>query len=374
MWDNFLIIPPRHCLYMNMPCMKHTPPNQQSQDSQSSSLNVISNAARHILNFDQQLPLAASIITQPSGLPLVSLRPLNPLRSIFSNAVCNRNAPLHVPPNPAMVPPMNSATPPVSGQILSFPASSDAGMPATPQMPQPVKAATSAIDRNIDNTDSTNSFVNLDSLLAPATTLTTARNHRSSIAIADANEVKNSQLEAHDALEQLNTTAMRITNNAPTVQTLNQIIGAISDQFQAQQLCIQHEIHEQAQATNTQFTALAKQMQQLISTMTTTPAGNNPPTPRPLPRNSWFYCEEPPDIYITKDTFRETELALAYGCPPPRIKLKALSMDTLYNNKFSGTARREDDVPHATLTRHLPPAAHPFSFSDYLLDNYYDHP
>uniref|UniRef100_A0A915IGD7 Uncharacterized protein n=1 Tax=Romanomermis culicivorax TaxID=13658 RepID=A0A915IGD7_ROMCU len=56
-------------------------------------------------------------------------------------------------------------------------------------------------------------------------------------------------LEVGDALEQLNATAARITNNVLTVQTMDQIIGAISNQLQAQQLQVQCEIKEQAQVT-----------------------------------------------------------------------------------------------------------------------------
>uniref|UniRef100_A0A915J390 Uncharacterized protein n=1 Tax=Romanomermis culicivorax TaxID=13658 RepID=A0A915J390_ROMCU len=64
----------------------------------------------------------------------------------------------------------------------------------------------------------------------------------------------------------------RIPNNVPTIQTIDQIIGTISDQFSAQQLRIQCKIQEQVQTTNVRFAALTKQMQQLISTTTEQPA------------------------------------------------------------------------------------------------------
>uniref|UniRef100_A0A915I0Q7 Uncharacterized protein n=1 Tax=Romanomermis culicivorax TaxID=13658 RepID=A0A915I0Q7_ROMCU len=132
---------------------------------------------------------------------------------------------------------------------------------------------------------------------------------------------------------------------------MDQIIGTIFDPFQAQQLRVQQEIQEQVQATNVCFAALAEQMQQLISTTTTTVAvPNNPPTPRPLPATSWFQRKEPRDIYITNDTFLETEPALAYGRPPAKIKLKVPSTDTSYNKKFSCTAPGEDDIPCAGPT------------------------
>uniref|UniRef100_A0A915IN44 Uncharacterized protein n=1 Tax=Romanomermis culicivorax TaxID=13658 RepID=A0A915IN44_ROMCU len=56
--------------------------------------------------------------------------------------------------------------------------------------------------------------------------------------------------ETRDALDQLSTAAERITNNVPMVQTIDQFIGAVSDQFQAQQIRIQREIQEQTKATN----------------------------------------------------------------------------------------------------------------------------
>uniref|UniRef100_A0A915IZF4 Uncharacterized protein n=1 Tax=Romanomermis culicivorax TaxID=13658 RepID=A0A915IZF4_ROMCU len=75
-------------------------------------------------------------------------------------------------------------------------------------------------------------------------------------------------IEAHEALEQLSNATARITNNVPTMQTIDQIIGTILDQLQVQGLQVQCEIKEQTQATNAQFTTLAEQMQQLIATTT----------------------------------------------------------------------------------------------------------
>uniref|UniRef100_A0A915JEQ9 Uncharacterized protein n=1 Tax=Romanomermis culicivorax TaxID=13658 RepID=A0A915JEQ9_ROMCU len=60
--------------------------------------------------------------------------------------------------------------------------------------------------------------------------------HHDSIALANVCEVQKFQLEASDALEQLNTTTVRMTNNVLTVQNIDQIIGTISNQLQAQQL------------------------------------------------------------------------------------------------------------------------------------------
>uniref|UniRef100_A0A915L1Z4 Uncharacterized protein n=1 Tax=Romanomermis culicivorax TaxID=13658 RepID=A0A915L1Z4_ROMCU len=46
----------------------------------------------------------------------------------------------------------------------------DAGALAAPQLPWPQTAANTETDQNIEGTNSTDSFVNLDELLAPATT------------------------------------------------------------------------------------------------------------------------------------------------------------------------------------------------------------
>uniref|UniRef100_A0A915IDK1 Uncharacterized protein n=1 Tax=Romanomermis culicivorax TaxID=13658 RepID=A0A915IDK1_ROMCU len=79
------------------------------------------------------------------------------------------------------------------------------------------------------------------------------------------------------------------------------MIGAISDLFQAQQLHLQCGIQEQVQSTKVRFAALAKQMQQLISTTTAAAlARNNPPTPRPSPVTSLFHSKEPTSIFQMK--------------------------------------------------------------------------
>uniref|UniRef100_A0A915JYQ7 Uncharacterized protein n=1 Tax=Romanomermis culicivorax TaxID=13658 RepID=A0A915JYQ7_ROMCU len=155
---------------------------------------------------------------------------------------------------------------------------------------------------------------------------------------------------------------------------IDQIIGPVSDQFQAQQLCVQCEIQEQTKATNARFATLAEQMQQLISTTAAATNARNTPTPRPSRVSSPFHGEETRDIYIPNETLRDTELAQIFGRLPIQVKPKGPYTDTLYNNKFSRTARSEEDLPRPAPQRHQPPMANHFGFSDYPPDDYYDHP
>uniref|UniRef100_A0A915JW78 Uncharacterized protein n=1 Tax=Romanomermis culicivorax TaxID=13658 RepID=A0A915JW78_ROMCU len=75
----------------------------------------------------------------------------------------------------------------------------------------------------LPKTDSLDSFIHIDPLQAPAATHAPATNHSSSLAVTNAKEVHNFRTEACDTLEQISTATVGITNNVPTVQTIDQI-------------------------------------------------------------------------------------------------------------------------------------------------------
>uniref|UniRef100_A0A915KKW3 Uncharacterized protein n=1 Tax=Romanomermis culicivorax TaxID=13658 RepID=A0A915KKW3_ROMCU len=263
-----------------MPKVSHTPPDLTRLPSRSSSPNAATVAPR-ALSFDQMLLLRRTNIVQSSAVPTAPL-PLSQ-NSHIATIIC---------PNAL----------------------------AVSQISPPSTAAQVNNDQTIARTDSSDSFINIEPRRAPAATRASANNHHNSLAIANANEVHNFRIEARDTLYQLSTAAARITNNVPMVQTIDQIICAVSNQFQAQQLRVQHKIQEQAKATKAHFAALAEQMQQLVSTTAAATNGHNPP------------------------------------------------------HQDRRRARGEEELPRAVPQRRLPSAANPFGFLDYPPDNYYNHP
>uniref|UniRef100_A0A915HWW2 Uncharacterized protein n=1 Tax=Romanomermis culicivorax TaxID=13658 RepID=A0A915HWW2_ROMCU len=282
-----------------MPKVSHTRRDLTSLPSRSSSPNAAM-AARRALSFDHILQPRLTNITQSPALPTISLPPPNPPLSTFSSSALDRTAQTQVPlisATPAIV---NSHAPPPLSKDPVIAAVICASAPALSQIPPPSTTTQVNNDTTVARTDSSDSFINIDPLQAPATT------HA-----------------------RLSTAAAQITNNVPTVQTIDQIIGAISDQFQAQQLRVQREIQEQAKSTNGRFAALAEQLQHLISTTTAAAAARNPSTPRPPLVTSRFHSEERRDIYIPNETLHETELVLAFSRPPVPVKPKAPSTDTL---------------------------------------------
>uniref|UniRef100_A0A915IHX7 Uncharacterized protein n=1 Tax=Romanomermis culicivorax TaxID=13658 RepID=A0A915IHX7_ROMCU len=157
-----------------MPKASHTQPDHTGLPSRSSLPNAAM-AAQRTLNFDQIMPPPATNITQSSRLPVILL-------------------------------------------------------PSTTAHPN-----NETIVARIDSLDS---FINIESSQAPATARASVTDHCSSLAIPNANKVHNFRIEALYMLEQLSTAATRITNNLPTVQTIDQIIGTVSNQCQSQQLPI----------------------------------------------------------------------------------------------------------------------------------------
>uniref|UniRef100_A0A915KDJ3 Uncharacterized protein n=1 Tax=Romanomermis culicivorax TaxID=13658 RepID=A0A915KDJ3_ROMCU len=82
--------------------------------------------------------------------------------------------------------PPNLAARPVLGHISHTAATTSASPWTVSQVPPPVNTVQTDIDPNINGTDSTESFVNLNPPLAPAATVGPASKHCSSLAIANA--------------------------------------------------------------------------------------------------------------------------------------------------------------------------------------------
>uniref|UniRef100_A0A915K2R6 Uncharacterized protein n=1 Tax=Romanomermis culicivorax TaxID=13658 RepID=A0A915K2R6_ROMCU len=111
-----------------------------------------------------------------------------------SNTSLNRSTSTQVLPSSTTVPPPNLVPLPVLGQVSDTVGAKDASTPAISQVPPSINARQPEIDPNIDDTDSMESFVNLDPLLALAVTQQPAGDHHRRLAIAKANKVQNFRL------------------------------------------------------------------------------------------------------------------------------------------------------------------------------------
>uniref|UniRef100_A0A915KJM6 Uncharacterized protein n=1 Tax=Romanomermis culicivorax TaxID=13658 RepID=A0A915KJM6_ROMCU len=91
---------------------------------------------------------------------------------------------------------VNSHAPPLLSQEPVIPALICARARAVSQIPPPSTSAQVNNDTTIAQTDSLDSFINIDPPQAPAATCTPVTNHHSSLAIANATEVHNFQIKA----------------------------------------------------------------------------------------------------------------------------------------------------------------------------------
>uniref|UniRef100_A0A915KYT8 Uncharacterized protein n=1 Tax=Romanomermis culicivorax TaxID=13658 RepID=A0A915KYT8_ROMCU len=83
-----------------------------------------------------------------------------------------------------------------------------------------------------------------------------------------------------------------------------------------------------------------------------------------------------PAVVLHLETLKDSKIRPRRSCAQgyKKVKPKAPLTNTLYNNEFSGTACADEELHRSVLQRRPPPTANHFGFSDYPLDNYYDHP
>uniref|UniRef100_A0A915KV46 Uncharacterized protein n=1 Tax=Romanomermis culicivorax TaxID=13658 RepID=A0A915KV46_ROMCU len=201
------------------------------------------------------------------------------------------------------MPPSNLVAPPVSGQILNAAAATDAGVPAILQVPPPINAPQPEIDPNINCTNSTESSVNLDPPLAPAPNLAPAHDHCSSLAMANKRMTpSNNLIQPWQGLPTTFTPYKPSRKSlAPSLINFKPNNCAFNAKFKNKFMLRTHILPPLPNKCNNSFQQPPLPPQHAI----THQQGTSP-----------FHGKEPRDIYITNDTFWETKLALAYGCPP----------------------------------------------------------
>uniref|UniRef100_A0A915I1S4 Uncharacterized protein n=1 Tax=Romanomermis culicivorax TaxID=13658 RepID=A0A915I1S4_ROMCU len=99
---------------------------------------------------------------------------------------------------------VNSHAPPPLNQNPLIAAVICPRVPAVSQILPPSTATKVNNDQTVARNDSTDSFINIEPRQAPTTTGASATNHRSSLAIANANEVHNFGIKARDMLDKHN--------------------------------------------------------------------------------------------------------------------------------------------------------------------------